>query len=229
MTATTDSRPCTKALIEALPFFANLTEEEQQRILVHSAVKHFAKGGILYSPEQKCLGILQLCAGRVRVTLQSQTGRAVTLYSLKAGDLDILSASCIINQIAFSPVMVADEACDVLIVPSNIMKTLMDNIYVKAFIYERLTERFSDAMWSMQQIVFKNMDQRLAQGLLDEMRMVNSTTLRVTQDLLAQRINSAREVVTRLLKNFEAEGWVSLGRSEIQILNPEALTTLAAS
>jgi CRP/FNR family transcriptional regulator len=37
-----------------------------------------------------------------------------------------------------------------------------------------------------------------------------------------------REIVTRLLKRFERAGWIALGRERVDILNAQALRTLAS-
>ncbi len=215
------------AILATLPFYGQLREEEKLRAQQLCTIRIFEKDALMYSPQQKCLGLIKVLSGRVRVTLQSD-GREITLYTLSEGDIDILSASCIINQISFEPVMMAEEKSEVLIFPVPLLSPLMrDNIYVRSFIHERLTERFSDAVFTLQQIVFKKMDQRLAGGLMAEYMLTGSTVLTITQEQLARRINSAREVVTRLLKGMEKEGLLKVSRGTIEILDTRRLEALA--
>ena len=51
----------------------------------------------------------------------------------------------------------------------------------------------------------------------------------MTHQTLADELGTVREMVTRLLRRFEREGWVSLGREQIQIVNGAALRSLVST
>src|SRR5699024_591046 len=87
-----------------------------------------------------------------------------------------------------------------------------ENIYKECFIYKLAAERFSDVMWTMQDILFTSFDKRLAAFLLDETEKAHSDTLKMTHEQIAKYMGSAREVVSRMLKYFANEGYVSLFR-----------------
>ena len=53
--------------------------------------------------------------------------------------------------------------------------------------------------------------------------------LAITHQTLADELGTVREIVTRLLRRFEREGWVALGREQIQITNSAALRELSAT
>ena len=92
--------------------------------------------------------------------------------------------------------------------------------------YELATKRFSDVMWAMQQIMFKGLDQRLAEFLLAEAERTGSDTIRMTHEQIAQHISSAREAVARMLKNFSEDGLVELRRGAITLRNADGLHRL---
>ena len=69
-------------------------------------------------------------------------------------------------------------------------------------LYELAVKRFSDVMWSMQQIMFTSLDKRLAEFLVSESERTGSNTLRITHEQITQNISSAREAATRMLKSF---------------------------
>ena len=74
---------------------------------------------------------------------------------------------------------------DVLIIPANVIAALKEkNLYVRCFLYELATKRFSDVMWAMQQIMFKGLDRRLAEFLLAEAERTGSDTIRITHGYL---------------------------------------------
>ncbi len=93
------------------------------------------------------------------------------------------------------------------------------NIYVECFSYKLATERFSDVMWAMQQILFMNLDQRLAIFLWDELSRSEGDVIHITHEQIARYIGSAREVVSRMLKYFVADGIVELSRGGIRIID----------
>ena len=98
---------------------------------------------------------------------------------------------------------------------------------VKIFALETTVSRFSDVMWVMQQILFMSMDKRLAIFLLDECAQSGTDTVKLTHEQIAKYMGSAREVVTRMLKYFAAEGLITASRSEgIRILDKKRLRAL---
>ena len=70
-------------------------------------------------------------------------------------------------------------------------------------------------------MVFAGIDSRLDRELLTDDKV-----LKITHQELINHLGSAREVISRHLKQFETEGWISLGRSSVKILAPEALSKL---
>ena len=93
---------------------------------------------------------------------------------------------------------------------------------------ELMADRFSEVMWRMDQILSKKLDGRLAALLVEESRLAESASLRLTHDQLARHLGSAREVVSRLLKDFQNDGLVRLGRGGVELLDLPALEALAS-
>ena len=150
-----------------LPFWSSLTEQEQETLRRSAFVRHYEKGAFIHSSDTECLGMLFVLSGEIRAYLLSEEGREVTLFRLYPGELCVLSASCVISQITFDTQMTAGMDTEVLIIPANIIAAIKEkNLYVRCFLYELATKRFSDVMWAMQQIMFKGLDRRLAEFLL---------------------------------------------------------------
>ena len=214
-------------ILKRLPFYDRLTETEKKQIEQDSVVRNYREGDILHDHHAECLGLVTVISGEARVTMQSDDGREITIYRLEEGDTDILSASCVINQITFDTMMVADEDTQVLVVPAAVMGRLkQQNIYVHSYVFELTAQRFSDAMWTMQQILFLRMDQRIASGLLDEYARTDDVHIHLTQEKLARQISSSREVVTRILRRMAKEKYLEVGRGCIKLLDPDRLEQL---
>ena len=210
--------------LTALPFWGALTEQEQETMLSCAQIRSYTKDSLIYSKEQECLGLIRVLSGTVRTFMLSAEGREVWLYRVDAGETDVLSAACVMNQITFETQMVADTDCTLLIVPAVCLSVFKENnLHVRCFLFEKLGERFSDVMFKMQAILFTRLDQRIAGALLSHER---SGTVRITHEQLAGEINSTREAVSRILKDMERESLIKLGRGQIIITDPTALRLL---
>lgn len=207
-----------------LPYWEYLSENEKDIVKNNVISRRVAANEIISNSDAQCLGMIYIISGEIRVSIFSEEGREITLFRVESGDACVATASCIISQITFDTVVTANRDTEILIVPSGIFSKLVaDNIYVKAFMYEKETERFSSAMWVMQQILFKKFDVRLAEYLLKECEKNRSTTIQQTQEEIARNVNSAREVVARMLKQFSSDGLITVKRGSLVLENIDEL------
>ncbi len=209
---------------QSLPFLEHLTDEERMRMEQCAYTRSCAKSSLIYSPEQECLGLVMVLSGEVRAVMLSQEGREIVLYRLKSGDTDVLSASCVVNQITFETQMISDTDCELLIIPAVCLSAFKENnIHVRCFIFEKLGERFSDVMHRMQEMLFTRIDSRLAQALLHRAEQTGKAEIAVTHEQLAAEINSSREVVSRTLKSMEKQKLLRLGRGMVTVIDKTKL------
>lgn len=210
-----------------LPFWEKLTEAQKNLLLAHTKNAHFKKEQTVYCGEHECIGILLVKRGCIRIYITSEEGREVTLYRLESGDICILSASCVMQAIDFDVSVDAVEDCEVIQISSFAFAQLSsENVYVELFSYKTAAERFSDVMWAMQQILFTSFDKRLAAFLIDETAKLGSDEIHMTHEQIAKYLGSAREVVSRMLKYFAAEGYVELSRKTISVVDQKGLRAL---
>ena len=216
-----------KESLARLPFWGALTEQERDIVQKSAFLRRYEKGAQVHSGGQECLGLLLVLSGEIRTYLLSGEGREITLFRLYPGDVCVLSASCVLSQISFDTQLTAQQDTQVLVIPASVVALLRDtNLAARCYLYELATQRFSDVMWAMQQLLFRQLDQRLAAFLLAEYRRTGSPTVAMTHEQLAQQISSAREAVARILKQFAEDGLVELKRGAITILNPAGLEKL---
>lgn len=214
-------------LVERLPFWNDLTEPEKEWVLRTAQLRTYGKGQAIHSGSRECLGMITVVSGSVRTYLVSEEGREVTLFRLHKGDPCILSASCVITQIDFETLMVAERDCRLLIVGSRVVARLAEqNIHFRCFMYELMMEHFSDVVWTMQEILFKGFDRRLAAFLVEEFRRTGSHEIGMTQEEIARQTSSAREVVTRMLKRFAAEGLIEYRRGSVTLKDMAGLRSM---
>lgn len=210
-----------------LPFWEKLNEEQREKLRTNTSEHIVEKGQILYHGKCDCMGVLFVRKGGLRVFLLSEDGREVTLYRLREGESCMLSASCVLESITFSVFIQAEEKTQFCRIQSKAFESVMEeNIYLEAFCYKEIAKRFSDVMWTMQQILFMGIDKRLALFLLEQIRREGSMEIRMTQEQIAGYLGTAREVVSRMIKYFSEEGMVETFRGGVRILDIERLKGL---
>lgn len=211
----------------SFPFWNKLNSTQQKLLIDNSRTVHYDKNQHIHIGDDDCIGVLLVRSGVMRIFIVSEEGREVTLYRLESGDVCVLSASCVLQSIDFDVSIDAETDCEIIQISSADFSALSEqNVYVELFSYKLATERFSDVMWAMQQILFISFDRRLAGFLLDEINRTGSNTISLTHEQIAKYLGSAREVVSRMLKYFSSEGLVRLYRGGIEIIDRKGLKNL---
>lgn len=210
-----------------LDFWDKLSEQEIALLERNITKASYDKGLNLNSTNSECLGVLLIKKGGLRVYILSEDGREITLYRLSPNDVCVLSASCMIKSITFDVHIDAEIDTDAYLINiAAFSKISTQNVYVENFTYKKTIERFSKIMQAMEQILFMRFDKRLAIFLLNEITKTNSSELQITQEQIAKYIGSAREVVSRMLKVFQADGILEQTRGAIHIINKEKLRNI---
>ncbi len=206
------------------PFWSHLTQNEKDNITQSIYTETYEKGTLMHRSEENCKGLMAVRSGQLRTYILSDEGREVTLFRVYANDVCVLSASCLMDSIEFDVLIEATDRTEVLVIPSLCLNQIIkSNPYVELYLYKSATEKFSEVMWTMQQILFQKIDQRVARFLWDESMRNHHDELQMTHDEIAKYIGSAREVVTKVLKYLAEHQAVELKRGKIIILDKEKL------
>lgn len=214
-------------LKQTLPFWQHLNQNEKNILINNASIIEYQSGQLIHHGKNDCVGILIIISGKLRTYMISNEGKEITLFYLQPHNVCVLSAACILDSIDFEVLVEAKTTCQIIQISSAAFLQLSkQNIYVELFSYKLATERFSDVMWAMQQLLFMSFDQRLAAYLIEASERTNSLDIKITHEQIAQDLNSAREVVSRMLKHFAKEGYVHLSRGKIHLINKQALASL---
>ncbi len=209
------------------PEWARLSEAERAHLVASARRVSYKKGESIHRGALDCIGVLLLKKGGVRVYMLSEEGKEITLYRLSEGEMCVLSASCVLQTITFDVHIDAENDVEaVLISPDDYSDVCESNIYAECCSYKLLSDRFSEVMWAMQQILFMSFDKRLAIFLWDELAKNGSDCIELTHEQIAKYTGSAREVVTRMLRYFSEEGIVELSRGGVRITDRDKLRAL---
>ncbi|MEG1548761.1 MAG: Crp/Fnr family transcriptional regulator [Clostridia bacterium] len=209
------------------PVWGNLTANQQRMLLDGVTVRSAQKGMVLHNGAADCVGLFLLKSGQLRAYILSDEGKEVSLYRLFERDMCLFSGSCIMSSIQFDIAIEAEKDTSLWVIPAAVYKRLMnESAAVANYTNQLMAARFSDVMWLMDQVLFKNVDERLAAFLLSERNIEQSDKLLITHEKVAQHLGTAREVVTRMLKYFQSEGMVTLSRGGIVIADSGKLGAL---
>lgn len=211
-----------------LPFWEKLTKEQQNKLFASAKEVSYKKGDILHAGSNDCSGVFLIKQGQLRSYIVSEGGKEITLYRLFERDICLFSASCIMKNISFDIFIEAEKDTETILIPSSVYSELRkEALAVSEYTNELLSSRMSDVMWIMEQVLFMSFDKRLAIFLLEQAAIEDSDTFKMTQEMMARHLGSAREVVSRMLKYFADEGMVTVGRGSVTLLNREKLESLA--
>lgn len=210
--------------VKKLSYWDSLSEEEKTVLMRGTTGRSYQKNEYIHGFSDACLGMVYVCRGSIRVYTTSEEGREVTLFHISEGECCIMSASCVITGISLDVQLLAEEETEIMAVHSGTIQKLMDsNIYVKCFAYELAVKRFSSVVWVMQEILFARFDVRMARFLLSVYEKTGKLNIQMTQEAIAIEVNSAREVVARMLKQFASDNLIELKRGAIVLKNIDGL------
>lgn len=211
---------------KAFPFWMNLSSVDKDFLCRHSRMVRYSKGINIHDGNE-CTGVILVQSGCLRVYILSEQGKEITLYRLFPGNMCMLSASCVLQSITFDVFVDAEQDSECCIIAGAAFASVSERVpEMKIFALETAVSRFSDVMWVMQQILFMSFDRRLAIFLLDETAKTGTDTVKLTHEQIAKYMGSAREVVSRMLKYFSAEGMVEMSRGGIRLLDKKKLRSL---
>ena len=201
-----------------------LTPAQRKRIEESVTEKKIPKGTVIHDGTTGCTGLLVVRSGLLRAYMLSDEGREITLYRLFERDVCLFSASCMLRSIQFDINIQAEKDTELWVIPAHVWQQLTEESAVLSnYTSELMAGRFTDVMWLIEQIMWKSLDKRVADFLLEEMTVEDSEVLKLTHEAVAAHLGTAREVVTRMLRYFQSEGIVKLSRGTIEILDTAKL------
>ena len=213
---------------EFFPFWGKLTQAQKGLLTDSAMFRKVPKGTVIHNGSMDCTGLLLICSGQLRAYILSEEGREVTIYRLFEQDLCLFSASCMMKSIQFDVTVEAEKDSEIYVIPAEIYKKVMEeSAPVANYTNEVMATRFSDVMWLIEQIMWKSFDKRLAAFLLEEASIEGTNQLKLTHEIIANHLGTAREVVTRMLRYFQSEGMVKVSRGGVELTDPQKLESIS--
>ena len=201
-------------------------ETDSLRLLTRSArLITLPPGTKVFEAGMPCGNYLMVASGRVRVQQVSESGREIVLYRISGGESCVLTTACLLAHEDYAAEAIAETEISALVVPRACFDQLLaDSLRFRDFVFTAYASRLTDLLLLVEEVAFGQVDARLAERLLD-LRAPAGVVPLTHQDLAAE-LGTAREVVSRQLKEFERRGYIRRERGRIDILDAEGLRAL---
>jgi CRP/FNR family transcriptional regulator len=210
-------------LVALYPVFAKLPAGLLQRICAAMQTLSFPSGTTIFDERQPCRGFPFVLDGAIRVVKVSASGRELPLYRVTAGENCIITSSCLLSHADYNARGVTDGPTTLALLPNKLFDEMLTEPAFRDFVFSLFSERMAELMQLVEEVAFHKLDHRLAALLLGKGRLVQAT-----HQQLADELGSVREMVSRLLKRFEEQGLVRLGREQVEVLDPAGLRRAAS-
>lgn len=208
------------------PGLAGLGDDLRKDLAARSRVISLPAGSRIFGPGQAPENFLLLIDGTLRVQQVSPGGREIVLYRVSAGESCALTTACLMGYDDYLAEAIAETDIRAVAIP----RAAFDDLIARSpefrrFVFTAFSQRVTNLFRVIDDIVFARMDIRLAQKILE---LTGSRAhLAVTQQQLAAELGTAREVVGRLLGEFQRRGWLTLMRGGLMLADREAIRRLA--
>jgi CRP/FNR family transcriptional regulator len=209
--------------LKTIPLLKNAPEKVVNEFKNQVNFTTIAAGKTVFWEGDFCHNIAVVLSGRVRVYKIGQSGREITLYRFAKGETCILTVSCLMSNQPFPAIAKVEVDTQALIIPSSVFRDWIDRFQIwREFVCKLLAQRLDAVIATVDEVAFRRMDMRIAELLITK-KPEHKDEIKVTHQELAGELGTAREVVSRILKDFEFEGLISLSRGRINIMNLKEL------
>lgn len=212
--------------IERFHGLMTLEPETRNQLSKQSQVVTVPEGTVIFGPGKAPENLLLLLEGTVRVQQMSEHGREIVLYRVNAGESCVLTTACLLAYEEYTAEGVAETEVKAAAIP----KTVFDDIVshspaFRNFVFSAYSRRITDLFHVIEEVAFQRMDIRMAEKIMELKGLGDQ--IHATHQQMAAELGTAREVVSRILSEFQRRGWISLARGVISITDADAISELA--
>lgn len=182
--------------------------------------RSFNAGDIIMRTGQYIKSTVLVLEGRIKIYRENQDGGEFLMYYLQPGQACAVSMICAIQSGTSEIMAMAEEDSEVLMIPVHLMDDMM-NQYKSwyQFVIQTYRGRFDELLSVVDNIAFRNMDERLEFYIKRYVEKAGKKNLEISHQQIADDLNSSREVISRLLKKMEQRGLVRLHRNMIELVS----------
>ena len=205
---------------------AELPMEVRERLNKSAHVTQIKTGDQVFGPMNIPDSLFFLYEGRIRVSQTSDVGREIVLYRIEAGDSCVLTTACMLAEEAYNAEGIAETDVTVVVLPKPAFDRLSsEEDAFRNFVFAAYSRRLIDLLRVVDDVAFGRIDVRLPERLLtlgDRLK-----ELRATHQDLASELGTAREVISRVLNDFQKRDLIEQSRGLITFKDKAGLRAIA--
>ncbi len=207
------------------PALAGLEADALALLRASGARVAVPRGTVLFRAGDRCHTFLMVLDGSVRVGMTAESGREIVLYRVARGETCVVTTACLLARTDYGAEAMAETDLDAVALAAGPFHDLVARSAVfRDFVFAAFGTRLTGMMLLVEEVAFGRIDLRLAHFLASHRDAAGG--LDTTHQALAVELGTAREVVSRQLKEFERRGLVALGRGRVEVRDAAALAAL---
>ena len=213
---------------EVLPELEKSVDELTKNLLDASNIVSMPESTTVFQQGDACKNYLIVLDGKVKVFTRAENGREIVLYHLAKGDACVLTTSCLFGNKNYPAEGETETPVKALVIPAKqFNQVLQQSSTFREMVFSAFSSHLSNLITLVEEVAFGKLDVRLAKHLLNQCDDEN--TLTSTHQNIATELGSAREVISRQLKELELKGYIKTNRGYIKIKDVDALQNIANS
>ncbi len=191
----------------------------REKLLSYGVSKTFAEGDIILNENAYIKSIPIVVKGSIRVMRSDEEDREILLYYIQAGETCIMSFLGGLHHDTSKIKAVAEEDTEILFIPIEKVSLMIKEFPEWLdYIFRLYHKRFEELLEVVNDVAFKKMDERLLDFIKKKSELTHSKTIHITHEQIANELGTVRVVISRLLKQLEENGIVTLGRNKITLM-----------
>jgi CRP/FNR family transcriptional regulator, anaerobic regulatory protein len=196
--------------------FQSLLKDE---VSTYGHLKKFPAGSVIQQEDSYIKAIPLVLNGSLKVMRTDTDGHEILLYYITPGESCIMSFLGGIHNETSKVKAIVEEDAEILFIPVEKASEWVKKFPEWSdFIFRLYHKRFEELLTAVNAIAFHKLDTRLLQLLKQKKDLYQSNEIKITHQQLADELGTAREAVSRVMKQMENEGLVQLSRNKITIL-----------
>jgi len=210
--------------IEAVfPFLRPDEGDFYHQFMGTASIVRLDKGEYICHEGRACGHLALVMAGSARVFKLGESGREITLYRVGPGQSCILTTSCILSNRPFPAFAICESEMEAAVIPATAVNSwLAESKRWRDYIFGLVAQRLDNIISVVEEVAFKRMDRRIAEYLCQRGPTAGNS-IHITHQQIASDLGTSREVVSRILKDFESTNLIDVGRGTVTILDPTGL------
>ncbi|GAA4834808.1 Crp/Fnr family transcriptional regulator [Algivirga pacifica] len=207
-------------LAEVVDTYFSMTFEDslKEEIKEHGQIEQLKAGDFIIDIGEPMKGIPILVSGTLKIMRETEEGREMLLYYLEEGDACSMSMTCCMTTQQSMVRAMAEEDATIIMIPVSFMDEWMHKYSSwRAYVMNGYTRRFEELLEVVDDVAFRKMDERLVNYLVQATEVKNNRELHLSHMEIATDLGTSREVVSRLLKQLEKKGVITMGRNKLTL------------